>query len=295
MKKTFQKELRTDKKQTFVAKKSLGQNFLINPKVAENIAKSADIVVGDTVLEIGPGTGMLTRTLLKEGARVIAIEADIRAVEVLSESFSEEIHNNTLILLHDDIRTIDLNSLKLTKNPQGSYKMAANIPYYLSGMLFELFLGGHHPPSTLVFLVQKEVAERVARSKKESILSLSIKAYGEPRYISTVTRGNFRPQPGVDSAILKISAISKERFENLDEKHFFRVLKAGFSARRKHLLGNLTALAPRKNLEEIFTLLNLKKDVRGEDLSIEIWTALARHISLPSPSTTPPVPTAWKK
>jgi len=266
-------------KQPFLAKKSLGQNFLINPKVAENIAKSINIVPGETVLEIGPGTGMLTRALLKEGARVVAIEADIRAVEVLKEAFGSEIAENKLILVHDDIRTIDFTTLTLTKNPQKGYKVAANIPYYLSGMLFQIFLESPEPPSTLTFLVQKEVAERVARSKKESILSLSIKAYGTPRYVGTVTKGNFRPQPSVDSAILSIHHISKERFQKIDEAFFFTVLKTGFSARRKHLLGNLSSLISRDALATIFDHLHIKKDARGEDLAIEKWIELAHAVS----------------
>ncbi len=263
-------------KQPFSAKKSLGQNFLINPKVAENIAKAAEIVPGDTVLEVGPGTGMLTRALLKEGARVVAIEADIRAVEVLKGTFEEEIENGSLTLIHGDIRTTPLKSLPLPK----TYKVAANIPYYLSGMLFEMMLSSNHQPSTLVFLVQKEVAERTARSKKESILSLSVKAYGTPSYRGTVTKGNFRPQPKVDSAILRISSISKDSFKKLDETAFFTVLKTGFSARRKHLLGNLSALIPREELQRIFIELSIPLDVRGEYLSIETWLSLAELVSL---------------
>jgi len=264
--------------QSFPAKKSLGQNFLTNPHVAETIAKSVGIAQGDTILEIGPGTGMLTRALLKEGARVVAIEADHRAIAVITETFAGEIADGTLILIHDDIRTIDLTTLGLTDNKEKSYSVAANIPYYLSGMLFQLLLERADPPKTLVFMVQKEVAVRIARSKKESILSLSIKAYGVPSYIGTVSRGNFSPQPGVDSAILKVASISKEKFADLDEKHFFAILKTGFKARRKYLLGNLSELAPRNTLEDIFERLQIPKNVRGEDLSIQTWMDLARAI-----------------
>ncbi len=307
-------------KQPFIAKKSLGQNFLINPKVAEKIAISAEITSGQTVLEIGPGTGMLTRALLAAGAHVVAVEADIRAVEVLRSTFVAEIENGSLVLFHGDIRTIDFKSLTSSPSPEGnsskgsqvlgakeggsepyslygedtndagnnvdagllagSYKVAANIPYYLSGMLFEMMLSAEHQPEMLVFLVQKEVAERIARSKKESILSLSIKAYGTPSYRGTVTRGNFRPQPNVDSAILAIRGIGKDAFATIDEALFFRVLKAGFSARRKHLLSNLSVLVPREALQEIFSELDIPLDIRGEDLPIEIWLRLAKHISL---------------
>ncbi len=273
--------------QPFPAKKSLGQNFLTNPRVAETIAKSVGIEKGETVLEIGPGTGMLTRALLKEGARVVAIEADHRAVAVLTETFAGEIADGSLTLIHDDIRTIDLTTIGLTENKEKGYKVAANIPYYLSGMLFQLLLERADPPKTLVFMVQKEVAVRIARSKKESILSLSIKAYGVPSYIGTVSRGNFSPQPGVDSAILKIASISKEKFVGLNEKHFFTILKTGFKARRKYLLGNLSDLAPRNTLEDIFERLQIPKNVRGEDLSVDMWLTIARAL--------PPVPTHQTK
>ncbi|MBX9906768.1 16S rRNA (adenine(1518)-N(6)/adenine(1519)-N(6))-dimethyltransferase RsmA [Patescibacteria group bacterium] len=258
----------------FLAKKSLGQNFLTNPKIAEKIAQSALITPGDTVFEIGPGTGMLTRALIHEGARVIAVEADIRAIETLEETFREEIRSGLLTLVHGDMRTLDLQTLTLPEK----YKVAANIPYYLSGMLFAAMLEQNHQPETIVFLVQKEVAERIARSKKESILSLSIKIYGIPRYIDTVSRGNFSPIPGVDSAILQISNISKQRLGGVAEDHFFTVIKTGLKAKRKHLLGNLSVLTSRENLVSIFTNLKIPPDARGEDLPIEKWVELAKEI-----------------
>ncbi len=260
--------------QPFRAKKSLGQNFLTNPKVAEKIAISAHITTSDTVLEIGPGTGMLTRALLKEGARVIALEADVRAVEVLKETFASEIQEGRLILTHGDVRTTNISDLSLP----ASYIVAANIPYYLSGMLFEFFLSSEQQPKTIVFLVQKEVAERVARSKKESILSLSVKAYGTPSYEGTVSKGNFSPVPGVDSAILKIGGISKRHFGDLHETDFFHILKTGFQARRKFLIGNLSSLYPKEVLQKTFENLHISPSARGEDLTIETWLALARAL-----------------
>ncbi len=258
----------------FIAKKSLGQNFLTNPKIAEKIAQSAHLKEGDTVLEIGPGTGMLTRALLKEGVRVVAVEADLRAIEVLEKSFAYEILDKKLILIHGDMRTLELRDIPL---PQ-VYKVVANIPYYLSGMLFAKMLECDHQPSTLVFLVQKEVAERIARSKKESILSLSIKAYGTPSYEGTVSRGNFSPQPGVDSAILAIRDISKKNFKTLTEKQFFLVLKTGFGARRKQLKSQLTKIAPPEEIAALFQELSLRPDARGEDLPLEIWLPLATRL-----------------
>ncbi len=259
----------------FTAKKSLGQNFLTNPKIAERIAQAADIKTGETVLEIGPGTGMLTRALLKEGARVIALEADSRTLPILNASFEKELLDGQLTLIHGDVRTYDIASVL-----KGfSYKVVANIPYYLSGMLFRLFLENTaDQPSTIVFLVQKEVAERIVRSKKESILSLSIKAYGEPSFVATVSRGNFSPQPNVDSAVLKISDISKNSFKSVPESAFFTILKTGFAAKRKHLAGNLSLLMPRADILAAFDALKLPHDVRGEDIHIDTWLALAEKL-----------------
>ncbi len=259
----------------FEAKKSLGQNFLKNPQIAARIAKTAEIKAGEVVFEVGPGTGALTRELLKEGAKVVALEADQRAIAVLEEAFREEIASGRLVLIHGDIREVAIAALPLPH----AYKVAANIPYYLSGMLLRLFLTSEKQPSCLVFLVQKEVADRIARSTKESMLSLSVKAYGTPTYEGTVVRGNFEPMPNVDSAILKIDTISKDRFADLEETSFFEVLKAGFSARRKQLRGNLASLASRAEIEAAFIDLDIPQDARGEDLPIDKWVALATRLT----------------
>ena len=254
------------------AKKSLGQNFLNNPKVPEWMADAADLKRGDTVLEIGPGTGMLTREFLKREATVIAIEADARAITVLEETFGEEIASGLLVLHHGDIREVSLTELGLSC---GGYKLIANIPYYLSGHLFRMFLEGECQPDTLVFLTQKEVAERIARDKKESLLSLSVKAYGEPSYIRTISRGNFVPQPKVDSAIIRVGNISKKHFENLAESSFFELLHLGFASKRKQLLGNLSKKWERETLSHIFSTVGLKIDVRGEDVPLTAWFEVA--------------------
>ena len=272
----------------FVHKKSLGQNFLTNPKVSEWMADTAELVAGETVLEIGPGTGMLTRELLKRGAHVVAIEADARAIAILEESFKDEIAGGNLVLHHADIREFDLSTLGLTPH---EYKLIANIPYYLSGMLFRMFLESACQPKSLVFLTQKEVAERIApkqlslratgrtagggfRRQKESLLSLSVKAYGTPTYIRTISRGNFKPSPKVDSAIIRITDISKNTFKDIDEEFFFEILHLGFAAKRKQLLGNLSKRFDRDHLIDTFSTLDIPENVRGEDLSINVWLKL---------------------
>lgn len=259
------------------AKKSLGQHFLNNERVPRAMADAADVTAGDLVVEIGPGTGVLTRELLRRGAKVLALEADARAIESLQEPFKAEIAAQNLVILHSDVRTLDLSMLPIDPN---GYKVVANIPYYLSGMLFRTFLDTTHQPSDLVFLVQREVAERIARDPKESLLSLSVKVFGEPKYVETVKRGNFVPPPKVDSAIIAVRNISHDRLAGIDEAFFFEVIHAGFASKRKQLLGNLTKIAPRETLVHIFSTLDLSLTVRGEDVRLHMWLDLVRTLAL---------------
>ena len=272
------------------AKKSLGQHFLNNARVPKLMADAGDVVRGDIVLEVGPGTGILTRELLSRGATVVAIEADARAIASLQEPFETELSSGQLTLVHGDIRsfpnfnlpspssggTLGLDRFNGLKPHQ--YKVVANIPYYLSGMLFRLFLESTLQPSTLVFLVQKEVALRIARDTKESILSLSIQVFGTPRYVKTIPRGNFTPAPKIDSAIIAVTDISRTHFTTLDTAFFFELLHIGFGSKRKQLLGNLTKIVDRETLTTIFSTLNLPLTIRGEDLPLTSWLALTEHI-----------------
>ena len=260
----------------FFAKKSLGQNFLKNPHIAEKIVVAGNVAEGDVVLEIGPGKGALTRVLLEHGAIVTAVEADMRALEVLQDTFPDEIKSGALTLIHADMREFDIDTLSLTQQP---YKVLANIPYYLTGQLFRMFLSHTHQPSTLVFLVQKEVAERIARSKKESLLSLSVKVYGTPKLVQTVARGNFSPVPNVDSAILAIYDISREKFKGVSEEAFFACIHGGFQARRKQLFGALSKIYGKPCVASAFGALKLDTKLRGEDISVDTWLSLSSHIN----------------
>lgn len=244
-------------------KKSLGQNFLMHARIAERIALTAGLTSKDVAFEIGPGTGMLTCELLKLCKKVIALEADAELFEKLQNDFVDEVANGRLELLHGDIRTFDINTL-----PKG-YTLVANIPYYLTGEIFRMFLEAENQPSAMTLLVQKEVAERIARSKKESILSLSVKAYGVPKYEFTVPRGAFKPAPNVDSAVISVRAISRKQFSTLaQEKLFFALLHAGFAHKRKFV---------RKNLAEGGLLPgNIPEKARAEDLSLTEWLALVK-------------------
>lgn len=269
--------MRTKSNEGFRTKKSLGQHFLTDAKIAERIAKEGALTKSDTVLEIGPGTGNLTVHLLATGAKVIAIEPDIRAIEELQARFPTEIKEKRLMLSHNDVREVDFATLGL-KN--GHFKIVANIPYYISGLLFRLALSGSVKPSSVVFLVQKEVAERIARTKKESLLSLSVKTYGTPRYAFTVKRGSFAPQPKVDSAVIVIEDVSNTHLGSIPENAFFELLHLGFGARRKQLMGLLKPAYGESSVLEAFTALSIPQKTRGEDLDIDTWIRLAHALIL---------------
>ncbi len=242
------------------AKQSLGQNFLMHARIAERIAKVASLT--DTVVcEIGPGTGILTRELLNVSKKVIAIEADKELFEKLNLTFANEILHNRLELVYGDIRTFDILSL-----PKG-YALVANIPYYLTGDIFRKFLTSANQPSTMVLLVQKEVAVRIARAKKESILSLSVKVYGTPKLEFSVPRGAFKPAPKVDSAVLSIRDISRKNFVTREEEdRFFTFLHAGFAHKRKFVRKNLSDA-------ELFAG-TIGEKARAEDVPLSTWLAI---------------------
>lgn len=268
-------------------KKSLGQNFLNSKSVLSKILDAGEVgkEMGkrDLVLEIGPGRGILTEGLLNRGTVVVAVEKDDTLFADLKLRFESEIKAGKLRLIHGDILDFEVSKLLEAAghkdNPSTDYKLIANIPYNITGMIFRKFLEEDIQPAAAVLLVQKEVARKaVARDGKESVLSMSLKAYGNVRYVDTVSRSNFTPKPGVDSAILKISGISRKFFaaSGVDEKKFFRILKAGFAHKRKFLMGNLKNDIP--NIESAFLRLKIDKKIRAEKLSLEKWGELARII-----------------
>ncbi len=252
-------------------KKSLGQNFLNSKKALGDIVDSGDIKPSDIIVEAGPGMGVLTSELLKSGAKVIAIEKDRRLIEPLSVKFQDEIKSGQLNLIEGDILEFSPEKYDLRSN---EYKIIANIPYYITGLLLRKFLAGENQPSKIVFMIQKEVAQRiVAKDNKESLMSLGVKAYGTPRYVATVTKGNFNPPPKVDSAILAIENISRANFESAaHEENFWKITKKAFGQKRKMLTGTL------KIDPEILKNMSLSEKSRPEELSLKDWLTLSKII-----------------
>ncbi|MEI6396546.1 MAG: 16S rRNA (adenine(1518)-N(6)/adenine(1519)-N(6))-dimethyltransferase RsmA [Candidatus Taylorbacteria bacterium] len=271
-------------------KKSLGQHFLHSPSALKKIVEAAKIMPDETVLEIGPGTGILTEALLATGAQVVAIEKDARAYEVLSQKFSKELASKQLKLIIGDILEENFEKLGAEDIKEGKYALVANIPYYITGAILEKFLEHTPRPNRMILLVQKEVAERIiARDKKESVLSISVKAFGTPHIVAIVPRGAFVPAPNVDSAILEITDISDVRFNPNIEKmalnsqktlaipRFFKIVKAGFAHKRKFARRNLENLAgteefiTREKIEEIWQKIGLDEKIRPEDMTVKNW------------------------
>jgi 16S rRNA (adenine1518-N6/adenine1519-N6)-dimethyltransferase len=276
-------------------KKSLGQHFLHNAHYLEAVANAAGISKGMQVLEIGPGDGALTAVLLQQGARVIAIEKDRRLIPVLTEKFAEEIKSGQLQVIETDALEFEPKG-----TIEGEYTVVGNIPYYITGALLKKYLTSAPQPATLVFLIQKEVAERItnhglaSKNPKESILSLSVKVYGEPRYVTTVPAGAFNPPPNVDSAILAVTNISRKNFEakTLSDKVrptpreaafrealFFEIVKSGFAQKRKLLKRNVEAVLG-KNTSEVLTKAGIADNARAEDVPLEKWLGLTEHSAI---------------
>jgi 16S rRNA (adenine1518-N6/adenine1519-N6)-dimethyltransferase len=238
--------------------------------------KAGEINSNDRVLEIGPGQGALTEKILETGAKVIAVEKDDRLIDLLNEKFASEIKNSQFSLIHGDILELNLEKLGFKTV---DYKLIANIPYYITGLIFRKFLSGSIQPKKLVIMVQKEIADRIiARDLKESLLSLSVKAYGTAKKVMKVEKENFSPAPKVDSAILLVDNISKDFFKEISEEKFFEVIKTGFAHKRKMLIANLKEKFGKNDLQKIFQELKIPEKARSEDLKLEDWKELIKKL-----------------
>lgn len=256
------------------AKKSLGQNFLSSKAIVSRIAGYGDVKKGELVIEIGPGKGILTAALLEKEADVTVIEKDDRLIPLLTEKFKEFPQFN---IIHADVLETEIEKIV----GERKYKVIANIPYYITGEILRRFLEAKHKPETMVILVQKEVAERIAtRDGKESILSLSVKAFGEPKVCEKVKKEMFSPVPKVDSSVLKIDNISGSNFKDkIEREKFFTLVKAGFLHKRKVLIKNLSDSGfEREKILETLHSFGKNEKARAEELPLSFWLRLLEKI-----------------
>ena len=261
-------------KKTVNPKKRLGQNFLSENGVIQKLVAAAAIQPGETILEIGPGTGNLTAELLKTGNPLVAIEKDREMVTLLKEKFQ---NSNNFQLVEDDALGFDE-----TKIPS-PYKIAANLPFYMAAALIRKFLESQNLPLSITVIIQKEVAQRICAQKpKMNLLANSIQFYAQPKIISYISKGCFWPAPKVDCAILHLVPFSREgeRYRKTAVEKFFRTMKAGFSKQRKQLANNL-AKELKIGKEKANGWLqenNIKPSQRPETLSIENWISLSNNL-----------------
>jgi 16S rRNA (adenine1518-N6/adenine1519-N6)-dimethyltransferase len=246
--------------------KGLGQHFLVDKPSLEAIMDAAAVTKADTVLEIGPGLGVMTRPLSNLAGHVVAVETDTVLAGLLRRDAPENLE-----VIEQDFLNFDLKTM-----PQ-HYKVIANIPYYLTSKIFRLLIESSNPPSLLSFLIQKEVAERItAKPGQLSILALSVQYYGYPELVTVVERHKFWPAPAVDSAVLRVT-LTGPAFK-ADPDRLFRLIKAGFGEKRKQLKNSLagglnltTELAV-----ELIAAAKLPPMARAQELDLKSWERLYR-------------------
>ncbi len=275
-------------------KKSLGQNFLKDESVLNHIIESANLSKDDVVVEIGPGHGALTEKLAAVCKQVIAIEIDERLIELLhTKLVGNYLTAGEVEIIAGDILKINLPalieekvfSLKANEASEAkSYKVVANLPYYITSPIIRLLLETKFPPTEMVVMVQKEVAERiVAKPGAMSILAVSVQYYAKAQFLFTVFKQSFDPMPKVDSAIIRVT-YSREQKERDKEatKKFFRVVKSGFSAKRKTLINNLAngLQLEKKVVEEKLVSLGFSPNTRAQELGVEDWRKLVNTLIL---------------
>ena len=249
------------------AKKSLGQHWLYDEASLLAMVEAADITSDDTVLEIGPGLGTLTKKLVTRAKQVVAVEFD----PVLANDLPHLVKADNLHVVQQDILRFDLTTL-----PPG-YKVAANIPYYLTSNLLRVLCESQNPFSVAALLVQKEVAERVcAIPGQMSLLSVSVQFYCQAQLGQMVPAKLFTPPPKVDSRILKLTYRAEPLFPGVNNKQFFRIVKAGFAQRRKTILNSLSAglQLNRDQAMDVLQAAGVDPTARAQTLSLEDWHVL---------------------
>jgi 16S rRNA (adenine1518-N6/adenine1519-N6)-dimethyltransferase len=255
------------------ARKGLGQHFLVDAEVLSLIIATADLKPDDTIVEVGPGLGILTQELAQKAGNVVAIELDDGLAALLKKRLVS--FNNVTIINADVLKTEPKDIVK----GQG-YKVVANLPYYITSPVLRHFLEASVKPQTMVVMVQKEVAEAIAAKPGDmSLLSVSVQFYGSPEIISTVPPESFYPAPEVSSAIVQI-AVYPQPAVDVDEKGFFDTVRAGFAAPRKQLANSL-AKGLGKGKAEVLPFLQkagIDPQRRAETLTIEEWAGLHRFL-----------------
>ncbi len=264
------------KKYGLRANKKLGQNFLINEEIINQIIEKADVNKNDTIIEIGPGLGSLTAKLLENANKVIAIELDSNMSNILKERFC--LYDN-FELIEKDVLKVDLNEIV---EKYDSVKVVANLPYYITTPIIMKLLEEKLKLKSITVMVQKEVGERfcaVPNSKEYGAITISINYYTKPEIIIDVPKENFEPMPEVDSCVIKLDVRNVPPVELKNEKDFFNLIKAGFSQRRKTINNSLASMGiSKEKIKNVLEKLGIDSKLRAENLTMEQFADISNNM-----------------
>jgi len=269
------------RKHDFFFSKSLGQNFLIDSNIPTNMIEKIGIDCRDNVIEVGPGIGSLTQVIAEHAKKVVVVEIDKKLIPILKETVGE---NDNVEIVHDDILKVDLHKLIENEFDSEKIKVIGNLPYYITTPIIMRFLEEKVPIEQLVFMVQKEVAERMQAkpsTKQYGTLSIAVQYYCDVKIIMKVPASVFLPHPKVESSIIKLDVLRHPRVSIKDEKLFFRIVKDAFGKRRKTLLNALSSghlKLDKSLLKKVFGICEIDGGRRGETLSIEEFAILTNTV-----------------
>jgi len=261
------------------ARKGLGQHFLIDGEVLGVILEAAELSASDTIIEVGPGLGVLTGELARQAGWVVAIELDNKLVAILEKKLAPF---DNVVILNEDVLGTDPKALLQEQAPSfptalSPYKVVANLPYYITSPVLRHFLEASVKPEMMIVMVQREVAEAIVAGPGQlSLLSISVQFYGKPSIVSYVPARAFYPAPEVDSAILRIDVYPRPAVAVADEKSFFKLVRAGFTAPRKQAVNSLTQGLglPRAEVLAYLEKAGIAPQRRAETFTLEEWARL---------------------
>ena len=261
----------------FSFSKGLGQNFIINPDICPKIAENGNACKGFGVLEIGTGIGVLTAELAKRADKVTAVEIDTRLLPILEETLADF---DNVKIINEDVMKCDLH--KLIEEEFGGLRVAvcANLPYYITSPIIMMLLESRLPIESITVMVQKEAAQRLCAkvgTRESGAITVGVNYYGTVKNLFGVSRGSFMPAPNVDSAVIRIDLNGEHRLDEESERFFFRVVKAGFSQRRKTMANSLASQlgADKETVYDVLREIGISESVRIEALSMEQLTDFA--------------------
>ncbi|WP_455088927.1 16S rRNA (adenine(1518)-N(6)/adenine(1519)-N(6))-dimethyltransferase RsmA [Peptoanaerobacter stomatis] len=264
----------------FKLTKSLGQNFLINENILNEIIEAADITKDDVLLEIGTGIGTLTSKLCERAKRVVAVEIDKNLLPILNETLSAY---QNIDIINKDILKTDINEELKSLGINQKVKVVANLPYYITTPIIMKILEEKVNVSVMVLMLQKEVASRINAqhsTKDYGSLSIAVQYYCDTQIVCKVPKNSFIPEPNVDSLVIKLTVNEKRKVEIEDEELFFKLVRGSFAKRRKTILNSLTGyedLADKEKLEKLFEISQIDSKRRGETLTIQEFAKLTQN------------------